>query len=301
MQVGIEPGLREAMQANEKIVAIYLGNGAEKIEHGTRAVALSCEPRQAVGVASGMGLYGLVPVLCLSQEEFLADVPSVLRSGIAQLRYQTGGQFTNPILIVVEYDGALVAENTVIGTPGLRVFAPAIESDYLNMLDGISPSMDPTVIFRPKNWPEWTEAQRARYESAPLDFKPFAIAEGEFATIISFGSATSLAAAAANVLAGEGKPCTVLDVRSLWPYNRDAILASVRTTGRAVIVHDGPRAHALGAELAALLAEEAIESLLAPVRRVSGMDLPPIAVKSDLSRPDLLTIVEAVRSLVDFS
>ena len=106
---------------------------------------------------------------------------------------------------------------------------------------------------------------------------------------------------AAETLAEEGVGARVLDLRTLWPLDEDALLAHVRATGRCVVVHEAPRSAGLGAEVAALVAEHALLSLEAPVVRVAGLDAPfPLHVLEDAYLPSVERIAAAVRRTVEF-
>lgn len=303
MEQNLDTGLVSLMQANEKIVLLDLhgekGKGQE-FQAGQRQLHLPCEPRHLVNLATGMGLYGLYPVVKLSLEEFLDGAYLPLRTASAEFRYRSGGQFAAPMAVVVEYDNGLLGEALALQIPGMQIFAPVSEMEYTNLLEALSSLKDPSLVFRPKQWSEYPDAVRAKWEMPLAIQKARVLREGSHATIVAYGSMVKTALEAADALAAEGKELEVVDLRCLSSLDLETVLASVRKTSRLILVQDSQRSFGVGSELAALVAESAMDILAAPICRIAGMDVPIFAGSQSVSRPNLETILFSIRNLSDF-
>ena len=160
---------------------------------------------------------------------------------------------------------------------------------------------DPVIFLEPKRVYRSGRAEVTGEETLP-DQLPLRVArDGSDVTVVSYGSTLERCVQAAQMLADDGVQARVLDLRSLWPLDEDALLDHVRATGRCVVVHEAPRSMGVGAEVAALVAEHALLSLEAPVTRVAGLDVPfPLYVHEQEYLPSVDRIVAAVRRTVEF-
>ncbi len=127
------------------------------------------------------------------------------------------------------------------------------------------------------------------------------VREGKDVTLVTYGGMVSVCERAAEHVAGEGVDPEIVDLRTVWPFDINAITASVVKTGRLVIVHEAPRSFGVGAEIAALVAERCLLSLLAPIKRVTGYDIvPPLAKLEDYNYPDYERVVRAIHETMQF-
>ena len=301
----LDQGLREAMQANEKIVALFAkadGARADATEAapGQRVVELACEPRHLVGVATGMGVYGMYPVVHLEQEDLLSGAFLQLLNSSSQFRYRSGGQYSAPMAAVVRYQQHLSLEPLLLQVPGLRVLVPSNFYDYANLLEQAAVDPDPCVIFVPAEWPEIEPEQQALWERKLSPKSAMVLREGSDITLVAYGALAQLGWDAAKILGTEGKSVELIDLRSLSPMDRETVLASVRKTGRLVILQDSPKSFGIGAELAASIVESALDSLLAPVKRVAAFDTPEPGALEHVVHPDRERLLHALRNLADF-
>lgn len=301
----MDAGLIAAMQLNEKMVALFakregFAGDAAELASGARVVELACEAKHLVGVATGMGVYGLYPVVHMTQEDLLSGAFLQLFNSASQFRYRSGGQYSAPMAILVRYDSHLNLEPLLLQIPGLRVFAPSNALDYGNLIEQVAVDPDPTIIFLPKTWQEIADAEKALWEQRLGLRQAKVLREGSAITLVAYGALTRMALEAAEALEQEGKSIEVLDLRSLAPIDRESILASVKKTGRLVLLQDSPKSFGVGAEIAAFVAENAMESLLAPIARVAAFDTPDPGALDFVTHPDRERLVHVLRNLSDF-
>jgi pyruvate dehydrogenase E1 component beta subunit len=181
------------------------------------------------------------------------------------------------------------------------VVTPSNPYDAKGLMTSALRHPDPVVFCEPKR------IYRAiRQEVPEEDYlvpigKAVVVREGKDATLVAWGAMVREASAAADLLAGEGIGVEVIDLRTLAPMDSDAVVASVKKTGRLVIAHEAPRTLGLGAEIAARVAEEALTSLLAPIERVSGYDaVMPLYQLENYYLPGADRIAEAARKVMSF-
>ena len=260
------------------------------------------------GMAAGMALMGLRPVVEMQFADFISSAFDSIVQFAATTHYRWGGAV--PIVIRAPSDGGLRSgpfhsqnpEAWFVHTPGLKVVAPATPADAKGLLIAAIRDNNPVIYFESK--PLYRSLKG--YVPAGEYVVPIGVAHlarsGDDLSIITYGAMLHQALAAAERLAGEGVQCDVLDLRTLKPLDEEAILTSARKTGKVLIVHAANRLAGLGAELAALIAERAFESLDAPVRRLGGLDTPiPFSPPlEDAYRPDATKIYEAAAALAAY-
>jgi 2-oxoisovalerate dehydrogenase E1 component beta subunit len=248
-----------------------------------------------VGAAIGMGAYGLRPVAEIQFADYMYPGYDQIVSGAARLRYRSAGDFTAPITIRMPCGGGIYGGQTHSQSPealfthvcGLRTVMPSNPRDAKGLLIASIESDDPVIFLEPKriyNGPfdghherplvAWSghplaEVPEPHY-TVPLE-SAAVIREGGAVTVLAYGTMVWVAQAAVNETGVDGE---IIDLRSLWPLDLDTIVASVKKTGRCVIVHEATRSSGFGAELAALVQEHCFFHLEAPIERVTGWDTP---------------------------
>jgi 2-oxoisovalerate dehydrogenase E1 component beta subunit len=261
-----------------------------------------------VGTAVGMALYGLRPVPEIQFADFIFPAFDQIVNELAKFRYRSGGQYPCPLTIRTPYGGGIKGghyhsqspEALFIHTPGLKVVCPATPRDAKGLLLSSIRDPDPVLFLEPKR-----VYRAARGEVPEGDFAvPLGQAAvtrpGTQVTLIAWGAMWHEADQAAREAEAEGIDAEVIDLRTLQPLDVDAIVASVRKTGRAVIVHEAPRTCGFGAELSALVQERCFLSLEAPIVRVTGFDTPfPYALENEYL-PRAPRILKALRETVRF-
>lgn len=258
-----------------------------------------------VGAASGMALMGLRPVIEVQFADFISTAFDSIVQYAATTHYRWGGAV--PWVIRAPSDGGIRSgpfhsqnpEAWFVHTPGLKVVAPATPADAKGLLLAAIRDNNPVVYFEAKPLyrslrgpvPEGDEA-------TPIGVARIA-REGDDITIITYGSTVHDSLLAAHEVGNEGISVEVIDLRSLKPMDKDAILTSVTKTGRALVVHAANQMAGVGAEIAAVIAEKAFADLDAPVRRLGGLDIPiPFSPPlEDAYRVSPADIADEVRAL----
>jgi pyruvate dehydrogenase E1 component beta subunit len=235
-----------------------------------------------VGAAIGMAMYGLKPVPEIQFADFIYPAFDQIVSELSKLRYRSGGQYTAPLVIRTPYGGGIKGglyhsqspEALFIHQAGLKVVSPSNPYDAKGLLLSCLRQNDPVLFFEPKRVYRAAkgEVPAGDYE-VPLG-KAALLREGDRVSVITYGAMVHEAAIAVQQAAEKGIACDFIDLRTLWPVDIDALVASASKTGRVVIVHEAPRTCGFGAELSSLIQERCFTSLEAPIKRVTGFDTP---------------------------
>lgn len=248
-----------------------------------------------IGVAIGMGAYGLRPVPEIQFADYIYPALDQLVSEAARLRYRSNGDFTAPITVRSPYGGGIFGGQTHSQSPegifthvsGIKTVIPSTPYDAKGLLIAAIEDNDPVLFLEPKriyNGPfdghydrpakNWTAHPASEvpegYYRVELG-KAATVREGEAVTILCYGTMVHVVAATIEEL---GVDAEILDLRTLVPLDIEAIEASVKKTGRCMIVHEATRTSGFGAELSALVQERCFYHLEAPIARVTGFDTP---------------------------
>ena len=261
-----------------------------------------------VGTAVGMALYGLRPVPEIQFADFIYPAFDQIVNEVSKYRYRSGGQYACPLVIRAPYGGGIRGghyhsqspEAHFIHTAGLKVVVPSNPLDAKGLLISAIRDPDPVLFFEPKRVYRAAKGEVPEGEYATPLGKAQVTREGSQISVIAWGAMWHEADQAAREAEEAGIDCEVLDLRSLQPLDLDAIEASVKKTGRAVIVHEAPRTCGFGAELSALIQERCFLNLEAPITRVTGFDTPfPYALEMEYL-PRAPRILQAIRKVVEF-
>ncbi|HWA03197.1 MAG TPA: alpha-ketoacid dehydrogenase subunit beta [Rhizomicrobium sp.] len=270
-------------------------DGLQK-KHGlTRCFDAPISEGGLVGVAIGMGAYGLRPVVEVQFADYIYPGYDQIVSEAARLRYRSAGDFTAPITIRTPYGGGIFGGQTHSQSPealfthvaGLKTVIPSTPYDAKGLLIAAIEDDDPVIFLEPKRiyngpfsghhdqpvqpWSKFPESEvPAEHYAVPLGKAKIVRAGGDL-TVLAYGTMVHVAKAAAEET---GIDAEVIDLRTLVPLDIEAIAASVEKTGRCVIVHEATRTSGFGAELAALVQENCFYRLEAPIERVTGFDTP---------------------------
>ena len=191
-------------------------------------------------------------------------------------------------------------ETYYVHTAGLKVVAPSAALDAYTLLRAAIADPDPVIVLEPKSR-YWAKETGELTVNAPGIGVARTVREGSACSVIAYGAMVTRCLEAADRLAEEEIGCAVVDLRSLSPLDVEAVGASVRSTGRAVVVHEAPLTLGMGAEVVARIVEEAFDHLEAPVRRVTGWDVPyPPASLEQGYLPSVERIVAAVREVMSY-
>ncbi len=255
-----------------------------------------------IGAAIGASLTGLRPVAEIMFCDFLYVAMDQIVNQMAKMKYMYGGDAELPLVIRCTCGGGFSAaaqhsqsnEAMFMHVPGLKIVMPSTPDDAAGLLISAYQDPNPVLFFEHKGL--YDEKGEVSGEPVPIG-KARVTREGRDVTVVTYGKMRKLCEVAAGELSRSGIDVEVIDLRTLLPLDTDSVLASVRKTGRAVIVHEAPVTGGAGAEIAALIAERAFSSLKAPVKRIAGLDAPmPFApVLENTVMPSLARIVEGLR------
>lgn len=261
-----------------------------------------------IGTAIGMALYGLRPVPEIQFLDFIYPAYDQIVNELAKFRYRSGGQYACPLVIRAPYGGGIKGghyhsqstEAYFVHTPGLKVVIPSTPYDTKGLLISAIRGDDPVLFLEPKRVYRAVKGEVPEGDyTVPLGVARVA-KEGSDTSIFAYGAMLHVALEAAEQAAEKGVSVEVIDLRTLMPFDKAAVMNSVAKTGRAVIVHEAPKTCGFGAELAAIIAEEALEYLKAPIVRVTGFDTPFPYALEHLYLPDTNRILSAIEKVMRF-
>ena len=292
MVKALNSALRDAMIADERVVVfgedvgrlggVFRVTDGLSVQFGEqRCFDTPIAEAGILGTAIGMAIYGSRPVVEMQFDAFAYPAFEQMVSHLAKMRNRTRGALITPVIVRVPYGGGIGAvehhsdssEAYAAHTPGLYILTPATVADAYGLLRQAIRGDDPVLFFEPKRL-YWDTAELA----LPVEVEPIGRAvvrrTGTDVTLIAYGPALPVALAAADAAMGDGYDVAVVDLRSLVPFDQDTVCEVVTRTGRAVVVHEASGFAGFGAEVAARVTERCFNYLEAPVRRVTGFDVP---------------------------
>ena len=273
-----------------------------------------------VGTAIGMAAYGKKPCVEIQFADYMYPAYDQLVSEAARMRYRTAGEFTCPMVVRMPTGGGIYGGQTHSQSPealfthvaGLKTIVPSNPADAKGLLIGAIEDPDPVILLEPKrlyNGPFDGHHDKAltSWKNSPLGEVPegyykteigkaSVFREGAAATIVTYGTMVYVAEAAVEEM---GLDAEIIDLRTLIPLDKEAIISSVQKTGRCLVVHEATLTSGYGGELAALIQQDCFYHLEAPVGRVAGWDTPyPHASEWDYF-PGPSRIIEALMELME--
>jgi pyruvate dehydrogenase E1 component beta subunit len=234
-----------------------------------------------VGAAVGMAVVGLRPVVEIQFSGFVFPAFNQIVSHVSRIRNRTRGALSAPMVIRMPYGGGIRApehhsesvEALFSHVPGLKVVIPSTPHDAKGLLIAAIRDPDPVIYLEP------ARAYRAVRQEVPEEAYSVEIgvarveAEGDDLTLISYGAQMMEARLARAALAAEGRSVELIDLRTIYPFDADTVVESVRKTGRLLVVHEGPQSFGVAAEIMATVMERAFDHLEAPLARLTGPDV----------------------------
>jgi 2-oxoisovalerate dehydrogenase E1 component beta subunit len=264
-----------------------------------------------VGVAIGAAAYGMRPVAEIQFADFILPAINQIVSEAAKIRYRSNGTWSCPLVIRAPYGGGVhgalyhsqSVEKIFAGVPGLKIVMPSTPYDVKGLLKAAIRDEDPVLFFEHKRCYRLIKGEVPTEEyTLPLG-KADVKRTGTDVTVISYGLTLHFALQAAAQLSEEGISVHLLDLRTLIPLDKEAILQAAAKTGKVLILHEDQQTGGFGGEVAALIAEEAFFALDAPIQRLCGPDVPAMPYNATLEKAFMLNpekIAVAIRALAKF-
>jgi pyruvate dehydrogenase E1 component beta subunit len=312
----LNEGLRKALESNPK--ALIMGedvgklggvfrvtDGLQKDFGESRVIDTPLAESGIIGTAIGLALRGYRPICEIQFDGFVFPAFDQIVSQLAKMRYRSRGSVRLPVVVRIPFGGGIGAvehhsespEALFVHTPGLRVVSCGGPADGFAMIQQAAESDDPVIFFEPKRryWDKAdVDVDRGLADALPLD-SARVLVPGSDVTVLCYGPMVRTCTEAAVAAQGDGRSIEVVDLRSLAPLDTATIFASVRKTGRCVVVHEAVVTGGIGAEIAARVSEECFYSLEAPVLRVGAPTTPyPPSRLEEYYLPDLDRVLDAV-------
>jgi 2-oxoisovalerate dehydrogenase E1 component beta subunit len=264
-----------------------------------------------VGIAVGMAMEGLRPIAEIQFADFIYPAFNQIVGEAAKIRYRSNGEYTCPIVIRTPYGGgvrgalshSVSVEALFYHVPGLKIVAPSFPADVKGLLNAAIDDPDPVLFLEHKKTYRLIKGEVPNgHYTIPLG-KANVLKEGSQLSVVSYGLYVHWALEAAKQLEQDGISVEVIDLRSIRPMDKTAILNSVEKTRKLLIVHEDNKFGGIGAEISAMVAEEALFSLDAPIRRHCGPDVPAMGYALPLEEEFMSSpaeMADAMREMVKF-
>jgi 2-oxoisovalerate dehydrogenase E1 component beta subunit len=264
-----------------------------------------------IGVGIGAALYGLRPICEIQFADFIHPAFNQIINEAAKMCYRSNGEWTVPMVIRAPYGGGIGGglyhsqslEAFFTHTPGLKVVVPSNPKDAKGLLKSAVRDPNPVLFFEPKKGYRLIKGEVPEGEYLVPIGKAAVSREGSDVSVFAYGMMHYYTLQAAEKLASEGISVEVVDLRTLYPVDRESILTSVRKTGKALVVYEDNLTGGYGAEIAAIIAEQAFTDLDAPVRRLAGPDVPAVPFSHPLQDWFMLNpekIAAGIRDLANY-
>jgi len=315
----VNDGLDTAMEEDDRVVVmgedVGVNGGVFRATEGLhdtygeeRVIDTPLAEAGIIGTAMGMALYGLRPVPEIQFLDFIYPGFDQIVNEVAKIRYRSGDQYDAPMVIRAPYGGGIrgghyhsqSSEAYFAHTPGLKTVIPSTPADTKGLLLSSIADDDPVMFLEPKRMYRAVreDVDEGYYETEIGEAR--VAREGADVTVIAYGAMHHVAMQAAEQAADEGVDVEVVDLRTLLPFDKDTLEASVKKTGRAVLVQEAPRTAGFAAELSAFLHERLILHLEAPIQRVTGLDTPfPYALEEEYL-PTPTRVLDAVDEVLSY-
>lgn len=321
MVQAINRALDEALRGDERVVLLGQDIGQDegvfrvtadllKRFGENRVIDTPLAEGAILGGAIGMAIYGLIPVPEMQFSGFFYQAFHQVEQHLSRFRNRTRGRFGLPVIVRMPYGGGIRAvehhsesrEAYYAHTPGIQMVIPSGPRNARALLLECINNPDPVIFFEPKLvYRAYREEVPDEPERMPLG-KSQVVRQGSDITLISYGAMMRPTLEAADDLAEDGElSVEVVDLLTVSPMDTETIVASVSKTGRAVMIHEGPRSCGIGAEVVARIVENCLMHLEAPIRRVTGFDVQfPYFARERAYLPNADRIAHAAREVMAF-
>ncbi|WP_274364427.1 alpha-ketoacid dehydrogenase subunit beta [Paenibacillus thermotolerans] len=263
------------------------------------------------GVAIGAAMHGMRPIAEMQFADFIFPATNQIISEAAKIRYRSNNDWDCPVVIRAPYGAtggsalyhSQCPESVFFGTPGLKIVAPSTPYDAKGLMLAAIRDPDPVLYFEHKKCYLSISGEVPEGDYTVPIGKSDVKRHGEDITVISYGMTLHYALTAAEELAKEGISAHILDLRTIQPLDKEGILEAAAKTGKVLIVHEDNKTGGVGAEVSAIIAEELLYDLDAPIMRLCGPDVPAVGMSPTIEKFFLLNsdkLKEAMRSLAEY-
>lgn len=263
------------------------------------------------GVAIGAAMYGMKPIAEMQYSDFMFPATNQIISEAAKIRYRSNNDWTCPLVIRAPIGGGIFGglyhsqcpESVFFGTPGLKIVAPYRPYDAKGLLKAAVRDPDPVIYFENKKCYKLVNGDVPETDYTVPIGKANVLREGEDITVIGYSMPLYFVEQAAEELAAEGISTHILDLRTLQPLDKNGILEAVKKTGKVLIIHEDNKTGGVGAEVSAIIAEELLYELDAPIMRLCGPDVPAMPINPPGEKFFMLNkdkVKEAMRHLAQY-
>jgi len=315
----VNQALREEMRRDDRIIVlgedVGKDGGVFRATEGLydefgqdRVIDTPLAESGIIGTAIGMAVYGLNPVPEIQFLDFIYRSFVQIVTNLAKLRYRSGGQYSCHLVVRAPYGGGIKgghyhsqsSEAYFCHTAGLKVVIPATPYDTKGLLLSSLRDEDPVIFLEPKRIYRAVKGEVPEGEFTVPIGKANVAREGTDVSVFAYGAMLHVALEAAELAAKNGVQLEVVDLRTLVPLDIDAVLESVKKTGRVIILHEAPKTGGFGAEIAALIAEKGIDFLKGPILRVTGYDTPFPYTLEEHYMPNAQKVLNAVSKIMQY-
>ncbi|MCC3373421.1 alpha-ketoacid dehydrogenase subunit beta [Cohnella sp. REN36] len=294
----IRTAMKEEMERDDSVFVLGEDVGLKGGVFGTtkglqqqfgeyRALDTPLAESAIAGVAIGAAMVGLKPIAEMQYSDFMFPATNQIISEAAKIRYRSNNDWSCPVVIRAPIGGGVFGglyhsqcpESVFFGTPGLKIVAPATAYDAKGLLISAIRDPDPVIYFENKKCYRFVSDEVPEGDYAVPIGKANVMREGRDITVIGYSLPLHFAMQAAEELSQEeGIEAHILDLRTIQPLDREAILEATAKTGKVLIVHEDNKTGGVGAEVSAIIAEELLYELDAPIRRLCGPDVPAMPI-----------------------
>ncbi len=318
----VTQALREEMQRDSKVFIVGedvgVRGGVFRATNGLieefgeeRVIDAPLAESAIAGVSIGAALYGMRPVAEMQFADFIMPAVNQIISEAAKMRYRSNNSWNVPMVIRAPYGGGVhgalyhsqSVEAIFTNVPGLKIVAPSTPYDVKGLLKAAIRDEDPVLFFEHKRCYRLIKGEVPNEDYTIEIGKADVKREGTDITVITYGLCVHFALQAAEKLAAEGISAHILDLRSLQPLDKEAILEATRKTGKVLIVHEDNKTGGVGGEVSAIIAEEALFELDAPIMRLCGPDVPAMPYSPPMEKFYMLNpdkVADAMRKLAEY-
>lgn len=318
----VNQALKEEMEQNEKVFVlgedvgkrggVFLATADLYDQFGEERVIDTPLAESAIaGVGIGAAMYGLRPVAEMQFADFIMPAVNQIISEAARIRYRSNNDWNCPITIRAPYGGGVHGalyhsqsiEAIFANQPGLKIVMPSSPYDVKGLLKAAIRDDDPVLFLEHKR------AYRLLKEEVPEDDyivpigKANTVREGDDVTVITYGLCVHFAKQAAEKLEQEGINVEILDLRTVYPLDQEAIIQAASKTGKVLLVTEDNKEGSIIGEVSAIISENCLFELDAPIRRLAGPDVPAMPYAPPLEKEFMVSaekLEEAIRDLAEF-